>query len=609
MCDLRFIGILTSVGLTFDRGGRTIVRLYVATFVFTRTGASAELDAIAPKSSRWAFRCGGIDHHRSDPWQFWLKNFIRITSFSPCNTLAMIPWQWFLILLWSVSVRMFRGISIDSDDADDDNDDTDVLGNVIGGGGLAGIAENEVAEIPAPPALAAMPRRARGKAQAKLEARKRKATTELALRRAVAVADPTTANRISSDVFGFYGLPHGETQRKQMSRLVCDTSVVMAIDQKRQSQRMINKGLVSYATRVFDDATMWCRRPHTAKDTAFTALRTKLWKKEKLAENNSTKSGGPKAIGRNASITVANTIQHAFAMKRGSRIWRGAQIHGPADPVPAANWSTLLNRKRKWSLCTGGRCGDKLVYNSEHQHDIQAQLDSIRHISKVICTDQASNNTCVIAKDGREMRAARTDARFRSLLDIPCQSHNVCLLTRPVYEAMPFDMSTICTRLSHFLQGAKSMTSLLESAEEGVEDIFDYKEVLELLAEAGEWREYAMLALESSISSGDMTAEEAESVVQHDNGPWWLPAHVHYCLGCCVDRAEALEKAKQRARLLFHRGMPLVLLYRWKAMDRGFSFTTRTRCNPRLLDRGLRQMWKQKTLEEAAEAAGKGFLS
>ena len=75
------------------------------------------------------------------------------------------------------------------------------------------------------------------------------------------------------------------------------------------------------------------------------------------------------------------------------------------------------------------------------------------------------------------------------------------------------------------------MTPLLEAAEDSVEDIFDYEEVLGLPAEAGEWREYAMLALESSISSGDMTAEEAESVVQHDNGPWWLAVYVHYSLG------------------------------------------------------------------------------
>ena len=40
---------------------------------------------------------------------------------------------------------MARRISISSDDANDDNDDSDVLGNVIGGGGLAAIAENEVA--------------------------------------------------------------------------------------------------------------------------------------------------------------------------------------------------------------------------------------------------------------------------------------------------------------------------------------------------------------------------------------------------------------------------------------------------------------------------------
>ena len=74
-----------------------------------------------------------------------------------------------------------------------------------------------------------------------------------------------------------------------------------------------------------------------------------------------------------------------------------------------------------------------------------------------------------------------------------------------------------------------------------MEEIFELCNVLELPAVAGEWREYAMFVLESSLSFGDMIAEEAESVVQHGNGPWWWAAYVHYCLvGCCEAGAAEL---------------------------------------------------------------------
>ena len=67
-----------------------------------------------------------------------------------------------------------------------------------------------------------------------------------ALWQAVAAADPTVLNRVSTEVFGIYGDAHHRGRRKCMSRLFCDPESSVALDRTRQNSRLLNQGLTAH---------------------------------------------------------------------------------------------------------------------------------------------------------------------------------------------------------------------------------------------------------------------------------------------------------------------------------------------------------------------------
>eukprot|EP00959_Pyramimonas_sp_CCMP1952_P414045 8674799-Pyramimonas_sp.AAC.1 len=100
---------------------------------------------------------------------------------------------------------------------------------------------------------------------------------------AVSVANPTVANKVSSEIFNFRPLMRGSFVKE--SHLTMNVSSAVQVDKRRQHDRLKMRGVVSHhgATKqalepyltnvvsmicndVTDEASMWVRKPMTAKD-------------------------------------------------------------------------------------------------------------------------------------------------------------------------------------------------------------------------------------------------------------------------------------------------------------------------------------------------------
>ena len=214
--------------------------------------------------------------------------------------------------------------------------------------------------------------------------------------------------------------------------------------------------------------------------------------------------------------------------------WSAIEVHSPATAMPQANWSTQLDRKRKWSLCTGGQVGRNLS-GRVGDNRLQNALDEVRIVAKLCTNDAAKTNECVNSEDQkafvlRRVREAGVAPRFCCHLDVHCQGHQTCLLTRPVYRHLG-DYSTCIVRLGHILEGHRARVRLLDCADEVLDGIFIFRRVLRLSEECAQWWADAAWVLQAGSAAQDLSDADADALLDHDNGDWTSEYYTRYCLG------------------------------------------------------------------------------
>ena len=183
-----------------------------------------------------------------------------------------------------------------------------------------------------------------------------------------------------------------------------------------------------------------------------------------------------KTIGRNKAVAIISCIQHVLIRQPRAADetppWTSCQIHSPATVLPATNWGTMFHRKRKWSLCSGGRVGRHLLRRvgdgdagdaaAGAAGDPEAGLDDALQravsgtpaIYQIATNDAAGVNDCITRAEQQEFIDDRQDRCYRAHLDLYCQAHQGCLVTRPVYGRCG-DLSSIIVRVGHILEGGK----------------------------------------------------------------------------------------------------------------------------------------------------------
>ena len=196
--------------------------------------------------------------------------------------------------------------------------------------------------------------------------------------------------------------------------------------------------------------------------------------------------------------------------------------------------------------------------------------------------------------------------KFAAHIDVHCQAHQACLVTRPVCESLG-DTCAIVTRLSHVLTSARAARDFNDVLDRHVENIFSYQEVFQLPANAAEWRAASSVALAYSKAAGDMSEEDCAYLQNHDNSDWSEPKWVHYhlvggrCPIGCLDKDDSLLKAKAIARTAYSRGPAEALLYRFKNVDKAWSYAMRGRSQHDILYWALAQLFTQKELDEGEQ--------
>ena len=440
---------------------------------------------------------------------------------------------------------------------------------------------------------------------------------------AIAVANPNLANRVSRNVWGF----HSNLQPTVTSGTTLGAGATMTVRKADQHARDRRRGVVSHMfavrqqlktkltnastmlfTEVQDDASVWVREEGSSRDKAV--------RKDREQRNSRLRPGMKnKKTGRNKCYQIMNNVQHV-AFRRdvagGGQSWASIQIHSPATVLPGTNWATLLDRKRRWSLASGGNVGRHLRRRTDAagpaDADLQDTVSGMRTVIQVCVNDAANVNDCMARVEQDDLIAQRTATAFRMHQDSYCMGHQGCLVTRPVYEAQT-ELPTVIVRLGHILQGAIAMARFLVAVDAVVEECFQFREVFQLPPETAEWRETALSILEPSIAAGQLTQADADEIVDHDNCLWSAVNYTHYCRGqaeCkshCADARQALEKAKSLTRSSLSGGCPIALLYRWKHMPAAMSFAGRGRGEHDVLPRALQRMWSTSALEEAVLAA------
>ena len=496
------------------------------------------------------------------------------------------------------------------------------------GGGAAAPAPPAPGPIPAvalaaaaAPAVA-VPRRGRNVIRLAFARGAKKSRTIRAQRDAVlSVCNPTLRRSISKEIFGVNTNAVGRERVKMASSLTVDAATTFAVDKRRQQGRKRRRGLSCHVKAVrtsllqfcqqgttlidvdiLDDATMWVRKRMGVAD--------KKACDEKDRRNRRQGRKAKKATGRNVAVPVMNFTQHCYIRTPSKNNLRGVQIHAPATPLPQANWSTILNRKRRWGVCVGTTAGRNVSQRSGAENSLQKVIDSMPNINKLMTNDAAIVNDCICRAEQSEMVAARSATRYRCHVDIHCQAHQWCLTTRPVIEEES-DLATIIVRLSHLMQGGLKMDKILEACDALVTDIFEYKEVIDYPEGYDEWQRDAEWILEGS---SDLTEADCLAIRQHGNSNWKTLKWIHYCkvLGQCPsgcrDAAHSLEIAKVLARTFFSMGLPVALAYRWKHMDTALKFMLRGRLFYSMLPRILARVWTPKAIRDAeAEADEMGL--
>ena len=431
-----------------------------------------------------------------------------------------------------------------------------------------------------------------------------------------AIANPSKNESISQEIFGF-GTKYNGSQKLSAS-MTCGFDVHFMIDKARSKGRLLNCGVSQHMAAVrlrlpklmsrkhlllvmdvLDDATMWCKRPdNTAAEKKSRAADAKRSVRKKLKG---------KKPGKVSTVQVMNVLQHVFLKgppAPDGHPWAAAQVHSPAIAVPKANFGTLAHRRRPWAVNFGGQVGHRLQKDNE----VQEHMDETPTIVKVVTNDAASNNLSMIGLEQREFCSVRRpdSDKFRAHVDWRCMCHAACLITKPAYSSLG-DLPTVVTRLSHLFQNSRTLTRFLESCDIVLDSTFRYLPAFRLPGEAALWRRDAQWVLRPSLMAKELTDEDAAAIVAHANGNWQGEEYTHFCVqpcpAGCRDEAESRQVAKDLIRRMLSRGLPVALLYRWKAMDACLAYLARGRGCFDILGKAFRKMWKGVDLL-AAQAEG-----
>ena len=383
------------------------------------------------------------------------------------------------------------------------------------------------------------------------------------------------------------------------------------------TDRAANHGFLLFAN-VYDDASMWIRRPpgdvgpspeeEIARCITDTALQKELRKRKKH--------------GRQMHCPVLNMVESIFVLSGCGGAAEQIHIeavcpHSPCQVLPEANYSTVLDRWRRWTVGSGSpSAGSKVDPHRVIALDVAGSWSSI-----VMVKDGLMLNNNMVRKVEDALRDRRLAAGLRSaeaaesvpsLLHYNCIAHNTVLCMKPLVRLVHTGLSSFVVRLGHLCESSRQFGRVLGALDQLLSDdrCFKFRRVLRMPAGFEQWQRHSSEVMRLAECALDLTPAQTVEILYFDNGDWNSPEVTHWCVsGCrCGGRKETARRLTKAAIMMsLSSGCPVALEYRWKHMERAMGWAYRGRAQHDLLQRALQASFLQKDIEKAVanvQAAG-----
>ncbi len=348
---------------------------------------------------------------------------------------------------------------------------------------------------------------------------------------------------------------------------------------------------------IFDDASMWVAKPPS------------LLEKEALLLG--VDPAKVKAISKH---TRKRNMMHAPVLNLEERISKlvdvngtpcvaGLSLYSPAQVLPKANYATVLDRWRRWTVCNGHKPGSGIdgygellnVFDGPHWRNISIVRDCLMLKSNVVAKVEES---CKLKRDAID-GSADADG-VPTVFSCNCCCHRCVLCLKPILTKYDGLASSV-VRCGHLCQSWRSSTRYTKALEEEIERSFQWKPVLRFPDEYPRWHSAARKVLDLR-GLGELTPDQRSETLMYDNGCWSEEDIVPYCIeGCACGRARAGALARTMTVVKTPVGphCPLALEYRRKYMEKTNAWCFRIRAQHNLGERAFRRAYSQKNIDEA----------
>lgn len=201
------------------------------------------------------------------------------------------------------------------------------------------------------------------------------------------------------------------------------------------------------ASMAFDDASMWVQRPASTPEPAA--------------------AGDPailKKRGPNVFMAVLNKAENLFLFPVAASdghpelnaagapfVPAGAEVASPAVCLPRANWATVYDRLRSWSVVCGGPSGAMVDPGRELQEALQQNQERVL----LFCRDSLGVNLCVQGRLEALAGEMQDTPDAFSIFGQACVAHQIVLAMKPSLEHVTALTSNI-VRLGHLFQGHRT---------------------------------------------------------------------------------------------------------------------------------------------------------
>ena len=342
--------------------------------------------------------------------------------------------------------------------------------------------------------------------------------------------------------------------------------------------------LHTIASQTVDDSQMWVKDPATAADRA-AGIRSEgrrykgmLWKR-----------------GRSISLPVCNHSEFLITRRRymddtnSIDVLRGCNVISAPTALCSANAPTVYDRWVKTCAFLVTPAGERIDPDGVIE---QAKRRTGTWHTAIVCKDNLALNNNLTGMQERvlldQLRSGFEDElTAQTLFDANCSCHSCVLSTKPAIDRMD-KLPGKMTRMGHLHENGRISALHLKYVEKRVKAKFRFEPCKELPPELERWKREAKTILRNSRAGLDLTEEQEDVIIEHDNGSWGDLEFRHFCLGktrckCGGNRSTALQMMVDNTKQCNGCVPDAPLQYRWKGVER---FTAR-------LYRGLRhhQLW------------------